>query len=211
MMARPLIEKEMMMKTAKAQGAASPSNGLATMMFIAGTLLIVGAGAAAMDQLTNGQKFGMGMFKPAPAAAPVARKALISYMPSAYESWRRTDYVEPKSARAALDNLSKAMSLPMREPGEAGEIARDAALAHFDGPGVRFVIYLERTNPSKWAPPQGPVSIIDGKIFTNHASGTRNVVDLSLKRPDGLNVVIRGRARMTDIEPVLKQLGFWNA
>lgn len=198
------------MKSTDAQVATGQSQGVAKLLFIAGTTLVLGAGAAAFDATVNGHKSGLNYFASTQTQALPAREPLISYMPPAYDHWRRTDYVDPKSARRAFDRYSAAMRLPRHEGAHMADgDMQDAALAHFNGPNAQFVIFIKRIPVSEWAPPQGPVSIVGGKIFSNHALGQRNVVDISLERPDGLSVTVRGRGELTAVWPVLKNLGFW--
>ncbi|WP_112320285.1 hypothetical protein [Oceanibium sediminis] len=197
------------MKSTTAPAATPGSNGAAKLLFIAGTTLLLGAGAAAFDAAVNGQQASFSFLESGQTQTRADVTPLISYMPPAYDTWRRTDFVEPKAARRALERYSAAFGLPSHGDAEADD--KHATLAHYAGPNAEFVIFIKRIPAGEWAPPEGPVSIMDGKIFRNHAPGHPKVVDISLERPDGLSVTVRGRGQLATVWPVLRNLGFWRS
>lgn len=126
---------------------------------------------------------------------------LFSAIPQVYNEWKRTDYLGLDNARAELSRQAAALGVTP----ETGAGAKDAAAAVFSNGRQRFVIYMERGRAA--AVDESETIRIADLPFRGDV-GAGNLLNLKSATPEGLRVLLVGRASPETVAPFLEDPAF---
>lgn len=126
---------------------------------------------------------------------------LFSAIPQVYNEWKRTDYLGLENAQAELSRQAAALGVTP----ETGTGAKDATAAVFSNGSQRFVIYMERGRAAEVG--EGETVRIADLPFRGEI-GANNLLNLKAATPEGLRVLLVGRASPETVAPFLEDPAF---
>lgn len=149
-------------------------------------------------------------------AAP--RSLRSSALPFAYNSWQRTDYLNPRTAQEALEGMVSRTGSQAAQAGlpPSEETGPRIAAVYRNG-AERFIIYVDQpalvpidaSAGTEEAATQAVREIeIVGRNFENLGAGRKGVVHLSATYPSGMRVTILGPSSIRAVTPYIEKMDF---